>query len=105
MHIPTPKKNTYSKKNIPTHTFIYIHIPTKYLKNIPTDSWWTLNFFACICRYLVGIKEVFRRYSEVFDQYFAVFEVLVGIDASSKFPYFLYLQIPTIPTNTVQILC
>ncbi len=65
MHIPTPKK-------IPTYTFIYIqYLPNTY-KNIPTDSRLTLNAFACICGYLVGIKEVFGRYSEVFDQYFAV---------------------------------
>ena len=41
-------------------------------KNIPTDTRLTLNVFACICGHLVGIKEVFGRYSEVFDQYFAV---------------------------------
>ena len=105
MHIPTPIKKYLLQQKYTHHTFIYIHIPTKYLKNIPTAKWWTLNFFACICRYLVGIKEVFRRYSEVFDQYFAVLKVLVGIDASNKFANFLYLQIPTIPTNTVQILC
>ena len=38
--------------NIPTHTYntcTYLH--SKYLR-IPR---WTLNLFACICRYLVGI--------------------------------------------------
>ena len=64
--IPTPRK-------IYPHilSYTYIYLPNTY-KKIPTDSRLTLNVFACICRYLVGIKEVFRRYSEVFDQYFAV---------------------------------
>ena len=105
MHIPTPKKNTYSKKIYPhILSYTYIYLPNTY-KKFPTDSRLTLNVFACICRYLVGIKEVFRRYLEVFDQYFAVLKVLVGIETTNKFANFLYLQIPTIPTNTVQILC
>ena len=29
--------------------------------------------------------------------------VFVGIDASSNFPYFLYLLIPTIPSDTYKI--